>query len=107
MNAGDLKNKIQILKTTVVTDTDGFQKQETIVFANCWAKVTPVQGKEYYQAAAIQAENDVKFTIRYRKGITNDMKVQYNNQIYEIKSIIDFNNEHKYIDLVCEVITNG
>ncbi len=107
MNAGDLKHKIQILSKQTITDEEGFTKEDYVVFADTWAKVTPTQGREFYQAAAIQAEKDVKFTIRYRKGITNDMQVKYNNQIYRIKSIIDWNEEHRYIDLICEAVVNG
>ena len=50
----------------------------------CWAMVKTVQGREFIQAAAVQAESTVRFVIRFTTGITNEMRIIYNDRIFEI-----------------------
>lgn len=38
-------------------------------FYQCWAAVNGLSGQEYWAAKAMQAENTVKFTIRYCKKL--------------------------------------
>ncbi|PAE60551.1 phage head-tail adapter protein, partial [Bacillus licheniformis] len=59
---------------------------ETVV--ECWAKAEGLKGREYYAAAAVKKEETVKFTIRHREGIGKHMRILFQNQSYEIESII-------------------
>ncbi|WHY80153.1 phage head closure protein [Neobacillus sp. WH10] len=49
-----------------------------------WAMVKTVQGREFIQAAAVQAESTVRFVIRYTTGINSDMRIIYKGRIFEI-----------------------
>lgn len=49
----------------------------------------PLSGREYFAAAAVQAENTVRFEIRYREGIDSYMRIICDKRIYDIKSVID------------------
>jgi SPP1 family predicted phage head-tail adaptor len=49
-----------------------------------WAMVKTIQGREFFQAAAVHAESTVRFVVRYTTGITNDMRVVYKGRIFEI-----------------------
>ncbi|MBU8583562.1 MULTISPECIES: phage head closure protein [Bacillus] len=59
---------------------------ETVV--ECWAKAEGLKGREYYAAAAVQKEHTVKFTIRHREDIDKHMRILFQNQSYEIESIL-------------------
>jgi SPP1 family predicted phage head-tail adaptor len=51
---------------------------------SAWAMIKTVQGREFIQAASVQAERIVRFVIRYFPDITNDMRIVYNGRIFEI-----------------------
>lgn len=99
MKIGDLRHRIILQKFVETTDEEGFSTQEWQDVATVWASVENLYGREYWQAAAIQAENTVKFIIRYRNDITNDMRIKFKDKLYNIISIdnIKYRNEYKEI----------
>jgi len=107
MNIGRMRHRIKINNVNATTDSAGYTVEVPTEFATVWAEVQPVSGKEYFGAAAIKAENTIRFKIRYLNGITNDMTVEFETKIYNIKSIIDTDMRHKELVLACEVIENG
>ena len=67
-----------------------------------WAAFHPLKGREYLQAAAMQYESLVRFHIRYRKGITTDMRILYDNRIFEIQAVIDVDGRHRELQLMAK-----
>lgn len=55
-------------------------------FCTCRASVEPLRGKEYFEAQKIGGEQPVRFRIRYKAGITNKMRINYNGRIFNIAS---------------------
>ena len=49
-----------------------------------WAMIKTLQGREFIQAAAVQAESTVRFVIRFTTGITNDIRIVYKGRVFEI-----------------------
>lgn len=49
-----------------------------------WAMMKTVKGREYVQAASVQGENTVRFITRYTTGLTNDMRILYDERVFEI-----------------------
>lgn len=102
-----LRHKVSILQKTIGTDPDGYSTEAWAPVTAVWAEVKPIAGREYFQAAAVQAEHQVRFTMRYRKDITPDMRLQYDGQDYEIKAILDLGGRRTWLQVIGEVITNG
>ena len=70
-------------------DSKGHPIKQWEDYAKTWAGLRGLSGREYYDAAAIQSENDVVFKVRYdsiTSKITADMRIVDNEVIYEIKS---------------------
>lgn len=107
MNIGRMRHRITIKSIVTTIDSAGYTVEDPMSFAIVWADVQPISGKEYFGAAVIKAENIVRFKIRYLQGITNDMTVEFEENTYNIKSIIDIDMGHKELILVCEVTQNG
>jgi SPP1 family predicted phage head-tail adaptor len=90
MNPANLNKRITIqLMNPDARDPDGFplkddQKWQDV--KTVWAMVKTLKGREFYQAAAVQAENTTRFVIRYTVGIDNTMRIKYNNRIFKIIS---------------------
>lgn len=107
MNPGKLRHRVAILKKTTGADPDGYPMETWDTFATVWAAVEPIAGREHFQAAAVQAQHQVRFTMRYRKDITPDMRLQYDGQDYEIKAILDLGGRGAWLQVMGEVITSG
>lgn len=89
-------------------DVIGYTTNEKTVFKKVWATVKPIRGKEYWEAKKLQEELIYKITIRYCKGITTDMEIQYKEKLLEINSIINVEEANVMLELQCtEKVKHG
>ena len=104
--AGDLTNRIRIDMRVKTTDTRG-----AVIYTwapwtgtpdgKVWAEVNPLRGREFFQAAQVQAEITTRFRIRYRTGIDETMRVVWKGKFYEIKALpIEVDGEGEWLDLM-------
>lgn len=56
-----------------------------------WAEVSPLGGRELFQAQALEAKADTRFRIRYRAGITPDetLRISYGGRAYDLRSVVE------------------
>lgn len=99
MNIGDLRNRITIQQFTTTVNANGFEVQSWVDYKSTWSAITNLYGREYYQAAAVQAEKTVKFTIRYDSNINTDMRIVFNSKNYDIKFIDNIKYANKFIEI--------
>lgn len=105
MRAGRLRNYITIQQPTEAEDANGEIIQTWSTFANVWAEILPLVGKEYWSARQTVAEITGKIRLRYINGITAKMRVLYGSKIYDIEAPpIDVENRH--IELILLVKEN-
>jgi SPP1 family predicted phage head-tail adaptor len=108
MKIGELSKRITLLQITTTIDENGFAHDEEMEFATVWAAVTNLHGKEYFAAKAVQAENTIKFTIRYRSGITTNTKIRFQDRLFNITDIDDIKYKRKYLEIkAVEVLPSG
>jgi len=108
MKIGELGKRITILQITTTIDENGFARDVESELATVWASFSNLHGKEYFAAKAIQAENTVKFTIRYRSGITSYMKIRFQDRLFNITDIDDIKYRKKYLEIkAVEVLPSG
>lgn len=102
MRIGRFKHRITIQEEVFAKDsttgenTSGWQDVSTV-----WAAVEPLKGREYFQAREIHAENTVRIRIRYRSGIIPSMRVIYGDRTLYIQSVIDPEECHRELQLMC------
>ena len=65
----------------------------------------PLSGREFWEAAAINRENEVRFTIRYRKDVSAEMRIRLDGTVYDITSILDKNNRHEALEILARTVT--
>ena len=99
MNPGELRHRITFQKFTTTVNENGFEVEEWVNFKTLWASVSNLHGREYFQAAAVQKENTVKFVIRYIPGIDTSMKILFKGNHYDITSIDNIRYENKFIEI--------
>ncbi len=107
MRAGRLDKKIDIIKSTEAQSTLSGEMTRTwsTYIKNRWAQVEPLSGRELFQSNQWRANVDYRFTIRYSSGISPQMRIVYSGSSYQIHSVIDINDEHKEIQMLCSRVT--
>lgn len=85
------------------TDAIGQTKMDWVDFKRVWATFRPVVGYEADEAARkFREEKTYKATVRYRHGITSDMRILYKGRIFEIKSIVNVNEANYKLEIECK-----
>ena len=73
-----------------------------------WAEVWPLKGREFFAAQQTQYAADVRFRIRYRDGVTREMRVLWNSEPYDIIMIVDVGAARQTIEILAvNGIRNG
>jgi len=104
VSIGEMRHRITFQKLTVTTNQSGFEVEEWQDYMTVWSEISNLSGREYYQAAAVQAEKTVKFTIRYLSGINTDMRILFDSRQYNITTIDNFKYENKFIEIKAQEV---
>lgn len=99
-----LRNRVEFLRR-VVTVEHGISRERWETAFTCWCGVEPLSGGEFWEAAAINRENEVRFTIRYRKNVSAEMRIKLDGTVYDITSILDKNNRHEALEILARTVT--
>ena len=102
MNPGLFDKRITFCKTEITVDDLLQEIEEFVEYATVWSMIRTLKSDEYYSAATTKNEESKRFIIRYRKGITSDMQIKYNEQLYDIKSIINDDEKDKTLTIIAE-----
>ena len=96
INPGELRHRI----TFQLQDLDS-EDEDWKDIATTWANINPISGKDYYSAETINSDLTHKIRLRYRKGITPDMRIIYNDRIFYIISVINEYEKSTMLQLMC------
>lgn len=81
MQAGRLRHYMTIQQPTEAEDANGEIIQTWSTFANVWAEILPLVGKEYWASKQVIAEATGKIRLRYIANITAKMRALFGNRI--------------------------
>lgn len=92
---GKLSHRIVIEKAELTSDGMGGQSETWSPFATLWAEIRPLKAWQQAHADTLEHRVTHQIRIRYRSGITSDMRVSFDSRIFQIKSIKDADDERK------------
>lgn len=101
MNIGELDKRIKIEQATETRSGTGAVIKSWATFLTAWAGIDPPKGREFFAAGQIQAEVTVRVRIRYRAGVTPQMRVLFGTRVFDINSVIDPDEAHVELILMC------
>jgi len=105
--AGELRHRATFL-IRKVTVQSGISKESWETAFTCWANVAPLSGREFFQAAAVNRETEIRFTIRYRKDVDSSMRLRFGGVDYNITAITDPQMRHAMLELLAKnVVPDG
>lgn len=88
--AQELNKRVELQRYEEIVDPETGDRTEVwATYAEVFAKVEPLVGREYFAAAAVQAENTTKFTIRHRPDLLPRDRLRYADKHWDIASVIN------------------
>ena len=99
---GKLTRKIAINAQVTAPDGQGGVTVTWSNVANPYACIKPTSGNEKLHSDRLNAEGLATVIIRYRTNIDERMKVTYQGRDYQIRSIVDIEEMHEWLELVIE-----
>ncbi|WP_256846916.1 phage head closure protein [Paenibacillus sp. Pae108] len=103
---GKLRHKITIKHLQSVDDGAGGSVETWMTYASPFASVEPLSGRELFQAQQLQSEVTHKIRMRYRPGITPDMRVYFGTRVFLINSAINWQERNRELTLMCVEVQN-
>jgi len=105
--AGRLRHWVQIEQFIEAVDSAGDRVRYWATYAERWAAIEPLSGRELIAAQQAQSEVSVRIVIRHTPGVTAAMRVVYRGQPYNIQAVMtDKDSGIDYQTLLCSLGTN-
>lgn len=90
MRVGDFRHKMTIQKHTDTQDSNGNIIKTWSTHSTWWAKKSPLKGREFLEAKAINPETTYRFLGWFVTGTTEDMRLKgQDGNLYDIKAILE------------------
>nr|DAS21430.1 MAG TPA: Putative head tail adaptor [Bacteriophage sp.] len=102
MNAGQLRHRVEILQRVKEKDKSGATVLVWRSLCKVWADVRHVSGSETMRHDVLSASVRASVRIRWRAGISADMRVRTENGVYVIRAVIPDLRRREFLDLTCE-----
>ncbi|WP_110685079.1 phage head closure protein [Salinicola aestuarinus] len=110
MQAGKLRHRVQLQKKDQRQDPySGEMLDDWQTTATVWASVEPLSVREFIAAGAERAAVTTRIVIRYRAGVTAQMRIVHRDRIYNIQGVQpDPRSGREYLTLPCvEGVNDG
>jgi SPP1 family predicted phage head-tail adaptor len=107
MRSGNLKQKITFQTSTPTQDDFGGIVDGFSIFAQTYASITPISGKEYFVSKQTNAEVSHKIECRFISGITPSMRIVYGARVFNIESVINIREENKTLQIMASEVISG
>lgn len=102
INPGELRHRITIQKLNNSQNEYGEVSELWEDILNVRAGIYPISGKEFFAAETVNSEISHKVKIRYIEGIMPNMRIKFNNRIFSIESVINFQERSIELQLLCK-----
>jgi len=84
MKAGKLRHLVQIQRYIEAPDDLGEPIKGYELFANAYAEIRPLLGRENFAEKQLNSTQTHKIKIRYIEGIESTMRIVFDNRIFEL-----------------------
>ena len=100
MQAGKLREFVALQSKAVTRDAIGAEVVTWTTDATLPAEVVYLRGREFFAAAQMQSQVDVRIVLRYRDGVTTDHRILWNGQPYDIRAVLPSARRNS-LELMC------
>lgn len=104
MRAGWLRHRIALQTATPTQNAVGEPVDAWATTATVWGSVEPLRGREYIDQATAQAAVTTRIRIRYRSGVTPQMRATWDGHTYDIQAVVEVKTQRKELELMCNEV---
>lgn len=104
MKIGSLRHRVTLQEYAGSADSYGAITEEWVDVTTVWAEIEPLSGKEFFVAQQVNSQVDIKIRIRYISGVMPQMRVLYGTRTFSIVSVLDIEERHREIHLMCKEV---
>jgi len=103
MGAGKYIHRLQLQRPADAQNSvTGAMTRTWAAVTDLWASIEPLSARELMAAQAQQSQVSVRIEIRYRPGVTADMRLVKGATIYDISGVVpDKKTGREYLTLPC------
>lgn len=101
MEIGDLRHRITLEQRTATKDDFGGEVITWATWAEAWAAIEPLQGREFLDGRRLEAEISTRIRIRYRPGVVPGMRITWGDHVYDIQSVIEHESRRRELRIMC------
>ena len=107
MRSGMLRHRVTLQKKIVAVDDYGAAIGDAPWedVATVWASLEAMSGREFFASQQAQSEVTQRIRIRYRAGVTADMRVIHNGKVFNIVAPLQDNRGRELV-LMCREVSN-
>ena len=100
MRSGILRHRITIQESTETSNGMGGFTTTWSDKLEAWAAIWPLTAKESLDAMKLELQITHKIRIRYRSGITAKDRIKFGARIFNIVSLINFEERNEQLDML-------
>ena len=105
LNAGKYNKRIEIYKTEVIENENGFQTEQKTLVLSPYASVKTTRGMTLIKNGTDFEKAYTNFTIRYPKTeINRDMVIEFHGKEYSIEYLNNVNEDNVELELQCKEV---
>lgn len=103
MNTGAMRHLMKLEKPTQNRESSGGIKQYYEPVTDIRAEINQLSGRALEAAQAIKSEVTVRLKVRYRADMKDNMRLIYDNQIYQVQYMIDPTMRKSELHVYCSI----
>ncbi len=107
IKAGDLRQWVTLIRPDTTLGEHNRRSTTWTDVATVPAAKSDVSGREFFQAHAVNAEDIVTFTIRWRDDIDTTWRVRHGGATYGVLEVNHLGYMRDYLRLKCRSVTGG
>ncbi len=107
IKAGDLRQVVTLIRPDTTVGEHNRRITKWTDVATVPAAKSDVSGREFFQAHAVNAEDIVTFTIRWRDDIDETWRVKHGTTIYGVLEVNHLGYMRDYLRLKCRNVKGG
>lgn len=105
MNAGEMRDRITLMKPPVQEGAFKDLNPAYDDYKTIWAKAEYFKVDEVYKNDADNAISIMKFVVRYREDVKNNMRVKFKGESYDITGARPVDGYKTWLLIICELVT--
>jgi SPP1 family predicted phage head-tail adaptor len=97
IKVGDLRRRVTIERPVRASDGGGGATVTWTLVAEVWAALWPRLADESVTLDRVAGQATHDMWIRYRTGITPEMRVTFGTRVFDIRGVIDVEDRNKWL----------